>query len=416
MRLPPTKVDETEPEPGSAPRKPFWTTVLNSTPVVLTVVATVLAGLSSSEMTQAQYHRALAAQNQSKASDQWNFFQFKRSRGMTAQLTIDLLHALSHRGRIKSAAWKQTSEQLVHDLREVEKEANSLLARLSQGKVEPAGDRLRQAVTEFVPVALALAREAEVLDGRLNQELAGSDVQRAFSFLETKDVPQVTIHGVDDPGLAEAQKAIEARQAEKDTAPLIAKIPQEKLQQAIELLEGNVQAVEDANKPISDTLSKLDTLLQQQLDVANDFYQAVQLVNRSWASVTAGDSRSPGDIRLALDGMVQSTDQARKAVQDWSNEFKVAQFGYTVRRYEVEARHNQKAAALYEVQIRRSSALSEKHRDRSRHFFYGMLVAQAGVTIASFSLALKHKSFFWGIASLAGVGAVVFSGWVYLYR
>src|SRR5713226_2509291 len=119
MKLPPVAAEETQPEPGIASRKTFWTTVLNSTPVMLTVVATVLAGLSSSEMTQAQYHRALAAQNQSKASDQWNFFQFKRSRGMTAQLTIDFLQALSHRGRIKPATWQAVADQLVQDLRRI---------------------------------------------------------------------------------------------------------------------------------------------------------------------------------------------------------------------------------------------------------------------------------------------------------
>ena len=58
-----------------------WGKVLMSTPVVMTVVATMLAGLASSEMTRAQYDRALAAQQQSKAGDQWSFFQAKRLRG-----------------------------------------------------------------------------------------------------------------------------------------------------------------------------------------------------------------------------------------------------------------------------------------------------------------------------------------------
>ena len=38
------------------------------TPVVMTVIATVLAGLSSSEMTKAQYHRSVAGQNIGPAS------------------------------------------------------------------------------------------------------------------------------------------------------------------------------------------------------------------------------------------------------------------------------------------------------------------------------------------------------------
>ena len=44
-----------------------------------------------------------------------------------------------------------------------------------------------------------------------------------------------------------------------------------------------------------------------------------------------------------------------------------------------------------------------------------MLAAQAGVTIATLSLAVKHKSLLWGLASLAGVGAIAFSIYVHLY-
>ena len=44
----------------------------------MTVLATVFAGLSSSEMTQAMFHRSLASQQQSKAGDQWAFFQPER--------------------------------------------------------------------------------------------------------------------------------------------------------------------------------------------------------------------------------------------------------------------------------------------------------------------------------------------------
>ena len=39
-----------------------WGKILSTTPVVMAVVATLLAGLASSEMTRAQYDRFLAAQ------------------------------------------------------------------------------------------------------------------------------------------------------------------------------------------------------------------------------------------------------------------------------------------------------------------------------------------------------------------
>ena len=69
-----------------------WGRVLLATPVVMTVVATLLAGLTSSEMTRAQYNRALAAQQQAKAGDQWSFFQAKRLRGTMQLSTLDVLN------------------------------------------------------------------------------------------------------------------------------------------------------------------------------------------------------------------------------------------------------------------------------------------------------------------------------------
>ena len=69
--------------------------MLAATPVVMAVIATLLAGLASSEMTRAQYDRALAAQQQSKVGDQWSFFQAKRLRGALQRNALDLLQSLS---------------------------------------------------------------------------------------------------------------------------------------------------------------------------------------------------------------------------------------------------------------------------------------------------------------------------------
>ena len=70
-----------------------WGKILVATPVVMTVVATLLAGLASSEMTRAQYDRSFAAQFQSKAGDQWSYFQAKRLRGAMQRNTLDLLRS-----------------------------------------------------------------------------------------------------------------------------------------------------------------------------------------------------------------------------------------------------------------------------------------------------------------------------------
>jgi hypothetical protein len=72
-----------------------WTKILLATPIIMTVIATMLAGLASSEMTKAQYDRSLAAQLQSKAGDQWSYYQAKKLRSAVAHNTLDLLAATS---------------------------------------------------------------------------------------------------------------------------------------------------------------------------------------------------------------------------------------------------------------------------------------------------------------------------------
>ena len=68
-----------------------WGKILSTTPVVMTVIATLLAGLSSGEMIRAQYDRSLAAQQQSKAGDQWGYFQAKRLRAALQRSTLDVI-------------------------------------------------------------------------------------------------------------------------------------------------------------------------------------------------------------------------------------------------------------------------------------------------------------------------------------
>ena len=98
-----------------------------------------------------------------------------------------------------------------------------------------------------------------------------------------------------------------------------------------------------------------------------------------------------------------------------NNDFKAARHAYTARRYRNEARYNQAAAELYEVQVRKSGLLSERHRIRSRQFFYCMLTAQAAVTIATLALAMRRKSILWSLATLAGMIAVSFGVYVYKF-
>jgi hypothetical protein len=81
-----------------------WGKILGMTPIVMTVIATMLAGLASSEMTKAQYDRSLAAQLQSKAGDQWSYYQAKKLRSAVARNSLDLLAATSEVMPLDTAA------------------------------------------------------------------------------------------------------------------------------------------------------------------------------------------------------------------------------------------------------------------------------------------------------------------------
>jgi hypothetical protein len=87
-----------------------WGRILLATPVVMTVVATLLAGLASSEMTRAQYNRSFAAQQQAKAGDQWSFFQAKRLRGTMQVSTLDLLKSMGPVRPLDEAALKRLGD------------------------------------------------------------------------------------------------------------------------------------------------------------------------------------------------------------------------------------------------------------------------------------------------------------------
>jgi hypothetical protein len=98
-----------------------------------------------------------------------------------------------------------------------------------------------------------------------------------------------------------------------------------------------------------------------------------------------------------------------------SREFIAARLRYTAARYDAEAKLNQAIAQFYELQVRRSNFVAERHHRRSQRFFYGMLAAQAAVIIATFSLAAQKRGWLWSLAAAAGAAAVAFAAYVYLF-
>jgi hypothetical protein len=310
--------------------------VLAAVPVVLTILATILAGLSSSEMTQSMYFRSLAAQNQSKAGSQWGFFQAKRIRGTTMENGGDLVRTLAD---------------------------PPVLSRESLRSA--AGDRSGKA------------------QGRILDILNGKSIDSSLRYLTTQDLPPVSDQRTGDDQIRELVKAIEGRQTETQTAKRVLEVPIERIEQAIEVAEANAAAFDEACKPVT---ADLRTLERAFADQGAELRQ-----------------QKPGPDDAAVKSVKETLAGLRAARQD-----------FTARRYAKEATYNQESAELIEVLARRNGAESDRHRHRSKNFFYAMLCAQAGVTIASLALAQSRKSWFWAAAGAAGFIAVSFGAYVYL--
>src|SRR6478736_6278371 len=119
-----------------------WGKILATTPIVLTVLATAFAGLSSSEMTQAMYHRSLAAQHQSRAGDQWAFFQAKRIRGSTIESSIEVLQATGHPDPFDAAQPESALARMQQLLEEHKSDPGGAdRSRSAAGAVKAARDR-----------------------------------------------------------------------------------------------------------------------------------------------------------------------------------------------------------------------------------------------------------------------------------
>jgi hypothetical protein len=411
-------MSETEATPTAPqPLRSVWDRVLTTTPVVLTVLATLLAGLSSSEMTQAQYYRSLAAQSQSKAADQWGFFQAKRMRGTSLEAALDLLPALVRHGKREAAVLLAASSRLVRSLQRGDRSARELSGVAGSGKGElpgPAGAALAQAVSELRKAAEDGAREAEKTRQALARELATQDAQGLLASLNADRRPSLRISPIEDPTVQQALEQVLAGTEESEMAGLVRQIRPDALTQAVHAAEADARAFDQANQPAADALDRIERLSSQQLALARPFHQAVREVDAALAELPAAERSAPG-LQEAVADLNRADAAVTTAAGELSAESKALQMLFNARRYRTEARYNQRIAELYEVQVRYNSIISERHRDRSRRFFYGMLCAQAGVTVASLALAAQRMSVLWALAGLAGLIALGFSVFVYLY-
>lgn len=152
----------------------IWGKILGVTPIVMTVIATMLAGLASSEMTRAQYARAYAAQLQAKAGDQWNYYQAKKLRSVVARNNLDLLAATSEVTPLSASALPDADP--------------ATLAALTE-------NRLPEATPARIPEEVQKAVDL-VVDSRPETEIAAV----------LAPIPSATL----DTALREAQDAVKA--------------------------------------------------------------------------------------------------------------------------------------------------------------------------------------------------------------
>jgi len=152
-----------------------WGKVLGMTPIVLTVIATLLAGMASSEMTRAQYDRALGAQLQSKAGDQWGYFQAKKLRGALQQNSLEILQATIEIPTLDTAGLEKVLSELNS------RGAPQTQAALEKGQLPaiPPGAEIQPNVQAALDALSAAQPETEVT--RLLAQVTDEDLSAAMT-------------------------------------------------------------------------------------------------------------------------------------------------------------------------------------------------------------------------------------------
>lgn len=288
-----------------------WGKILGMTPVVMTVIATLLAGLSTSEMTKAQYVRSLAAQLQAKAGDQWGFFQAKRLRGAIQSGALDT-------------------------------------AQLTVGDIEPNAEALRRFAATLSDHAPVLAALDTLLSGQLPRAAAA---------------PSLALE------IRTALAAIDRAAPETETASAFHAVSATTLAEALHAAQAHARALDDLLRPIVENGDRL------------------------------GDA-------------IDASPEVRRAL---GRDFAVLRLRYSSLRYDAEAKLNQSVARLLDLQVRQANLVAERHQRRSTRFFYGMLAAQAAVLVSTFAIAARRRSLLWSLAASAGLVAVTFATYVYLF-
>jgi len=380
--------------------KSLWERIIGITPVLLTVVATLLAGLSSSEMTQAQFYGARAAQQQSKAGDQWNFFQAKRIRGSNLELAVDLLPPA---GDVSPESLQITLEHLQAACQKLQKQREGLTAAFTNEK--ESDPKTRSGAGPLLQQFGKQLDDVQKLQEQLVKQIQVTETRKSLQVVAGRELPAEEKAKEHPAPIPEAIQTLKSRKVSAEAREKIAQIPVDQVKQAIEADEAVAQAFNDLVKPFGRTADSFGETLIKVDKTVNACYRTARELETS-EGVPSSQKKSVAEC--AAEALF-----AKTIADELTSDFKAARHDFKAKTYEREARINEELAWLYEIQVTRSDVTAERHRHRSRFFFYGMLASQAGVTIASLALAVRHKNLLWSTATIAGIGAMIFSAYIY---
>ena len=383
----------------------LWGKVLAATPVIMAVVATLLAALASSEMTKAQYDRSMAAQLQSKAGDQWGYFQAKKLRGTGLKTAGDMLQVTAEVGRLDAATLKSSIAGLAQGLARCDDGARRLRDALNAAGA--TGEAMKAPLDAFVKGEPERTAEAGRLAADLSGALSGEGATSALAVLCGGDLPAVGAGPKMDAALSAALDGLQSGKTEAEMEELLAPVSDQTLADALQAAWDRVRALGTQLEPINDLSDRLNDLLDRQLALAQAPLALRQFVDAMPAGADAG-------LRQAGDALASACQDAHAAALQLLRDFTAARFAYASRRYDAEASLNQNIANLYELQVRKNNISADRHHDRSQRFFYGMLAAQMAVIIATLAMAARQRNLLWSLAAGAGLVAVSFGVYVYL--
>ncbi|HUR52515.1 MAG TPA: hypothetical protein VMZ71_00150 [Gemmataceae bacterium] len=229
-----------------------------------------------------------------------------------------------------------------------------------------------RAKSEYRPAAFTLTTNKSDVDAAQQKALGWLTEDKG----EKAGPPRVSLPEIKDEKIIDLRAAIEQRAPEGELLAKAAKVPMPAINKAIE----------DAEKYVEQTDKEWEPFVTE----------AAKIVQMQTA--TSADAPEAEAKKKALNATAATA----------------AGFELEQRRYRAESRLNQGVGFLYDVRVKVSTAESDKHRRKSQHLSYAMLVAQIGAVAASLALSRKKGMSLWFFAGIIGIVAIGFGGYAFL--